>query len=143
QVERHLAHGGQLPRGRGEGHREVANAQQRTRGVRHATVFRGSKASRTASPTNTSRLSMVARTMNPVRPIHGAWRFALPWARTSPSDGDPGGRPKPRKSSEVRVVMDPFRMKGRKVSAATMALGSTCRTMMTRLRTPRARAART
>src|SRR5438876_8095922 len=49
-------------------------------------------------------------------------RLALPWARISPSEGEPGGRPKPRKSSEVSVVMDPLRMNGRKVSVATMAL---------------------
>ena len=56
---------------------------------RHA-VFRGSNASRTASPMKTSRLSITARTTKPVMPSHGAWRFALPWARISPSDGEPG-----------------------------------------------------
>ena len=67
----------------------------------------------------------------------------MPWARISPSDGEPGGRPKPRKSSEVSVVMEPFRMNGRKVSVATIAFGSTWRTMITLFRTPSARAART
>ena len=40
-------------------------------------------------------------------------------------------------------MIEPFRMKGRKVSVATMALGSRCLTMMARLESPSARAART
>ena len=67
----------------------------------------------------------------------------MPWARSSPSEGEPGGSPKPRKSSEVSVVMLPFRMNGRKVSVATMALGSTWRYMITASLTPSALAART
>src|SRR3546814_5611099 len=70
---------------------------------------RGSKASRTASPTKTSRVSMIAMAKNPVRPSHGAWRLALPCASSSPSEAEPGGRPKPRKSSAVRVVIEPER----------------------------------
>ena len=60
---------------------------------------------------------------------------------SSPSEGEPGGRPKPRKSSEVSVVIEPLRMKGRKVSVATMAFGSRWRNMMVTLPTPSARAA--
>ena len=41
------------------------------------------------------------------------------------------------------MVIEPLRMKGRKVSVATIALGSTWRQMMTGLPTPSARAART
>ncbi|MNU02346.1 hypothetical protein D3C72_2460200 [compost metagenome] len=48
----------------------------------------------------------------------------LPWAIISPREGEPGGMPKPRKSSEVSVVIEPDRMKGRKVSVATIAFGS-------------------
>jgi len=105
----------------------------------HLKILRGSKASRTASPTKISRLSMMARTKKAVRISHGACRLALPWARSSPNDGEPGGRPKPRKSSEVSVVIEPLRMNGRKVSVATMALGSRWRNMMVRLPTPSAR----
>ena len=93
EIEGDLAHGGQLAARRGEGDGEIADAQQGRRGLGHATVFRGSKASRTASPTKTSRLSMTARTRKPVRPSQGAWRLALPWARISPSEGEPGGQP--------------------------------------------------
>ena len=67
----------------------------------------------------------------------------MPCARISPSDGEPGGSPKPRKSSDVNVVIEPFRMKGRNVSVATIAFGSTWRTIVTRFDTPSARAART
>ena len=73
---------------------------------------------------------MKAMTKKPVRPSQGACRLALPCARSSPSEGEPGGRPKPRKSSEVSVVIEPLRMKGRKVSVATMAFGSRCLNMM-------------
>src|SRR4051812_13236189 len=68
----------------------------------HRNVLRGSKASRTASPTKMSSDSMIEMTRKPVKPSHGAWMLSLPWASSSPSDGEPGGRPKPRKSSAVR-----------------------------------------
>ena len=101
----------------------------------------GSSASRTASPMKISRLSMVAITKKAVRPSHGACRLALPCASSSPSEGEPGGRPKPRKSSAVSVVIEPFRMKGMKVSVATMALGSRCLNMILTFESPSARAA--
>src|SRR5947209_7553832 len=106
-------------------------------------VLRGSKASRTASPVKTKSDSMVAITMKPVSPSQGACRFDLPCNNSSPSDGDPGGRPKPRKSSEVKVVIDEFRMKGRNVRVATMAFGRTCFQMILAFDRPSARAALT
>ena len=45
-------------------------------------------------------------TTKPVMPSQGACRLSLPWFSSSPSEGEPGGRPKPRKSSEVRAVTD-------------------------------------
>ena len=104
-------------------------------------VFRGSKASRTASPMKISSESMNATVKKPVRPSHGAWMLALPCASSSPSEGEPGGRPKPRKSSEVSVMTEPDRMNGRNVRVATMAFGSRWRNMMVRFETPSARAA--
>src|SRR5579862_1658954 len=109
----------------------------------HGVTLRGSKASRTASPMKINRLSMIASTRKAVMPSHGACRLALPCAKSSPSEAEPGGRPKPRKSSEVRVVIEPFRMNGMKVIVATVAFGNTWRQMMTGSETPRARAART
>ena len=44
---------------------------------------------------------MSAMTTKPVKPSHGACRLFLPCLSSSPSDGEPGGRPKPRKSSAV------------------------------------------
>src|SRR3954468_4953406 len=67
--------------------------------------------------------------------------LVLPCDNSSPSDGEPGGRPKPRKSSAVRVITDDDRMNGRNVMVATIAFGSRCRNMMTMLDTPSARAA--
>ena len=63
-------------------HRQVTNLEQRagSRGAVHheSTALRGSKASRTASPTNINRLSISPMTKNPVNPSQGACRFALP-----------------------------------------------------------------
>ena len=84
---------------------------------------------------------MIAITTNPVSPSHGACRFDLPCNNSSPSEGEPGGRPKPRKSSEVSVVIEEFRMNGRNVSVATMAFGRTCLKMILAFDRPSARAA--
>src|SRR3954463_5914850 len=104
-------------------------------------VLRGSKASRTASPMKISSDSMIATEKKPARPSHGAWMLVLPCDSNSPSDGEPGGSPKPRKSSAVKVITDDDRMNGRKVIVATIAFGSRCRYMMVALETPSARAA--
>ena len=45
---------------------------------------------------------MIAMLKKPVSPSHGACTLAFPCDSNSPSDGEPGGRPKPRKSSAVR-----------------------------------------
>src|SRR5262249_51122945 len=66
---------------------------------------------------------------------------ALPCESSSPSEGEPGGRPKPRKSSAVNVITDDDRMNGRNVIVATIAFGSRWRNMITMFDTPRARAA--
>src|ERR1700738_4043491 len=104
-------------------------------------VLRGSNASRTASPMKIKSDSMMATAKNPVKPSHGAWTLALPCDSNSPSDGEPGGNPKPRKSSAVSVITDDDTMKGRNVMVATMAFGSRWRNMITALDTPSARAA--
>src|SRR5215470_6092935 len=104
-------------------------------------VLRGSNASRTASPMKMSSESMVATVKNPEMPSHGAWMLALPCESISPSDGEPGGRPKPRKSSAVSVITEEERMNGKNVMVATMALGKRWRNMMVRFDTPSARAA--
>src|SRR6185437_3010684 len=85
--------------------------------------------------------SMIASEKKPVRPSHGACTLAFPCDSSSPSDGEPGGKPKPRKSSAVSVITDDDRMKGKNVMVATMALGSKWRNMMTAFDTPSARAA--
>src|ERR1700733_12709553 len=104
-------------------------------------VLRGSNASRTASPMKISNDSMIATAKKPVKPSHGAWTLALPCDSNSPSEGEPGGNPKPRKSSAVSVITDDETMNGRNVMVATMAFGSKCRNMITALETPSARAA--
>src|SRR5437764_12942141 len=85
--------------------------------------------------------SMIATAKKPVKPSHGACTLALPCDNSSPSDGDPGGKPKPRKSSAVSVITEDETMNGRKVMVATMAFGNKWRNMMTALETPSARAA--
>src|SRR6516162_5907620 len=117
--------------------------QQRSRGIHdgHRKVLRGSKASRTASPMKINSDSMVATVRKAVMPSQGAWILSLPCLSISPSEAEPGGRPKPRKSSAVSVITEEERMNGRNVMVATMALGSRWRNMITRLATPSARAA--
>src|SRR5215469_3779129 len=109
--------------------------------VTHANVFRGSKASRTASPTKIRSDSISATVKKPVKPSQGACTLALACDSNSPSEGEPGGRPKPRKSREVSVITDDDMMNGKNVSVATMALGKRWRNMMVLLDTPSARAA--
>src|SRR6201996_9603320 len=104
-------------------------------------VLRGSKASRTALPMNIRSESMIATEKKPAKPSHGAWMLALACESNSPSDGEPGGKPKPKKSSAVSVITDDDTMNGRKVMVATMAFGSRWRNMMTASDTPSARAA--
>src|SRR5690606_15865467 len=99
-VEGNAVHREDVPSALAEGDGEVAYGEKRqSRGVHQAKVFLGSKASRTASPMKISSDSMMATEKKPVSPSQGACTFALPWARISPRDGEPGGRPKPRKSS--------------------------------------------
>src|SRR5882757_10230108 len=104
-------------------------------------VLRGSKASRAASPMKINNDSMIATAKKPVKPSQGACTLALACDSNSPSEGEPGGRPKPKKSSAVSVITDEETMNGRNVMVATMAFGNRCRIMMTLLDTPSARAA--
>src|SRR6202035_4710687 len=83
--------------------------------------------------------SMIATAKKPVKPSQGACTLALPCDSNSPSDGEPGGSPKPRKSSAVSVITEFDTMNGRNVMVATMAFGSKCRNMITALETPSAR----
>ena len=101
----------------------------------------GSNASLTASPIKMSKDNVVASTIKLLRTSHGACRLFLPCDSNSPSDGDPGGMPKPRKSSDVNVVSDALRIKGIKVNAETMAFGKIWRKIITRSCTPKALAA--
>src|SRR5580692_12134929 len=110
-------------------------------GAAYRNVLRGSKASRTASPMKINSDSMIATAKKPVKPSQGACTLALPCDSNSPSDGEPGGSPKPRKSSAVSVITEFDTMNGRNVMVATMAFGSKCRNMITALETLSARAA--
>src|SRR6195952_5880420 len=86
-------------------------------------VFLGSNASRTPSPMKISSDSMIATAKKPVKPSHGACTLALPCDSNSPSEGEPGGNPKPRKSSAVSVITEEDTMNGRNVMVATIAFG--------------------
>src|SRR5256886_17068495 len=104
-------------------------------------VLRGSKASRAASPMKISSDSMIATEKKPVKPSHGACTLALPCDSNSPSDGEHGGTPKPRKSTAVSVGTEEDTMKARYVMVAPRAVGQRWRDMITAFETPRARAA--
>src|SRR5437899_1776513 len=130
-----------------ERHREVADIEQGLVDGVHAqhpylNVLRGSKASRAASPMKIKSDSMIATEKKPVKPSHGACTLALPCASNSPSDGEPGGKPKPRKSSAVSVITEDDTMNGRNVIVDNIAFGRRCRNIMVALDTQNARAAR-
>src|SRR6266850_4748128 len=140
-VERHLVDRQDVLVALAERDRQFAHGEEELAHLSHHRVLRGSKASRIPSPMKISSDSMMATVKKPDRPSHGAWILAFPWLSISPSEGEPGGSPKPRKSSAVSVITDDDRMKGRNVMVATMALGSMWRNMITALETPSARAA--
>src|SRR5216683_8212636 len=104
-------------------------------------VLRGSNASRAASPMKIRSDNIIATAKNPVKPSQGACTLALACDSNSPSDGEPGGKPKPKKSSAVSVITDDDTMNGRNVMVATIAFGNRWRNMITGLETPSARAA--
>src|SRR3954470_4284853 len=104
-------------------------------------VLRGSNASRTASPMKINSDSMMATAKKPVKPSHGACTLALPCDSSSPNEGEPGGRPNPKKSSAVSVITEEDTINGRNVMVATIALGNRWRNMITAWETPSARAA--
>src|SRR3984893_15071250 len=104
-------------------------------------VLRGSKASRTASPMKINSDSIIATAKKPVKPSQGACTLALPCDSNSPSDGEPGGKPNPKKSSAVSVITEFDTMNGKNVMVATMAFGNRWRNMITAFETPSARAA--
>src|SRR5690349_5938352 len=120
-IERDPIHGQRLAAAGTEGDGKIADGEQ---SVCHAKVLRGSNASRTASPTKINSDSISATVKKPVSPSQGACTLALPWDRSSPSEGEPGGRPKPRKSSAVSVMTEDDMMNGRNVIVATMAFGN-------------------
>jgi hypothetical protein len=79
-VERNAVDRGEFARAVVERHREDADVEQRRSGRvhrRHPNVLRGSKASRTASPTKISSESMMPTVKKPVKPSHGACGFAF------------------------------------------------------------------
>src|SRR6202040_3985583 len=137
-VERDPVPGQRLAAAGAKSDGKIADGEE---GLCHAKVLRGSNASRTASPMKINSDSISATVKKPVSPSQGACILALPWESSSPSEGEPGGRPKPRKSSAVSVMTDDDMMKGRNVIVATMALGKRWRNMRVRLETPSARAA--
>ena len=94
QFERDAAHGVGRPLADLKINGEIFDLEE---GRAHRPSFLGLKASRTASPTKTSSDNSTAMVKKPVRPSQGACRLALPCASSAPSEGEPGGRPKPRK----------------------------------------------
>ena len=73
--------------------------------------------------------------------IHHASMLFLPWLSSSPSEGVPGGTPRPRKSSEVSARIAPLMRNGKNVTTGVRLLGRMWRQMIWLLLTPSARAA--
>src|SRR5688572_589114 len=114
-IERHALHGFDRAACRAELDGQVVHLDERVWHRRaHLKVFLGSRASRAASPMKMRSVRSPAIDTKAASPSHGACRLALPWARSSPSDAEPGGSPSPRKSSAVSAVIEPDSLKGRK-----------------------------
>ncbi len=88
-VERDAIYGERFAAGLAERNREIPDLEKRA----HEKVFRGSKASRIASPMKIRRVRRMATVKKPVMPSQGACRLLRPWLSNSPSEGEPGGRP--------------------------------------------------
>ena len=74
--------------------------------------------------------------------IHGAVRsVAVPCFSSSPRLGVGGGRPKPRKSSEVMAAIADTTVNGMNVTSVDIAFGRMWRKMMRVLEAPMSRAA--
>jgi hypothetical protein len=145
---------GRKTSGDGFGGRAVAASAAGARmGATHGTALggalgtwsalRGSSASRKASPMKVNSSSVTTSTPKVDSEIHQASMLFLPCDNSSPSDGVPGGTPRPRKSSEVSARMAALMRNGRKVTTGVMLLGKTWRVMICQLLRPSARAART
>ena len=104
-------------------------------------IFLGSRESLTASPVKTSKLSIIANVKKLVRPNQGACKLLRPWLTISPKDADPGGSPNPKKSNPDNTVTDALKLKGKKVTVATVAFGKRWRNIIVVFDTPSARAA--
>ena len=96
-----------------------------------------------ASPTKTNKPNINARVKKLVKPSQGACKLFLPWLTISPKEADPGGNPKPKKSNPDKTVTAALKLKGKKVTVATVAFGNKCRNIIVIFDTPKAFAART
>ena len=63
----------------------------------------GSSASRIASPVKMSSINMIASVAKVNIPIQGACRLGFANESNRPNEGESVGKPKPRKSSAVKV----------------------------------------
>ena len=78
------------------------------------------------SPIKISKVRIKDNVKKVVRPIHGLWGLFLPCDNSSPNDAVPAGRPKPRKSNEVKIITELLSINGINVKAATMLFGNIC-----------------
>ncbi len=92
---------------------------------------------------NRSRDRKMAKVKKTESPSQGAWRLFLLVARRDPKEGVPMGKPRPKKSRAVKVVMLAVRIKGTKLIVEVRALGRMCLKIMYRLDWPRDLAALT
>ena len=67
---------------------------------------------------------------NPDKASQGASRLFFPCTINSPSDGDPGGKPYPKKSSAVKAMILAVRINGSCDKLEANALGKMCLSMI-------------
>ena len=91
----------------------------------HDSAFRGSSASRSASPMKVNSNKVNTSKAKVDIEIHQASILVLPWANISPRLGVPGGTPKPKKSRLVKARMAALMRNGKNVTTGVRLLGST------------------
>ena len=123
-----------------EGDREIAHVEQRRVGL-HEKVFRGSKASRTASPMKISSDSMSGDHEEAGEAEPRRLEIGLALQQQFAERGRARRQAEAEEVERGQRLIEELTMNGRKVSVATIAFGSTCLTMILALERPSARAA--
>ena len=83
-------------------------------------------ASRKPSPIKSREIKIIESVKNIVKPIQTASRLFFASLNNSPRDGEPTGRPKPKKSKLERATIEPATKNGNVEIVEIIAFGNIC-----------------